>query len=637
MKQLLVFFLFLLYGLTTKAQIDSVNYLKETTVTEYRIQNINYSAHTDSLKLNSPSQILNTSLSTLLSTQSGVFVKDNGGGRLATLSVRGTSSSQNNVCWNGIALNTPSLGLYDLSLMPVFFADEVTVQYGGNGSLNGSDAIGGIVNIYSHPEFNKGFKSELKLNAGSFNDYEEGFKVRYSNAKLSMKSAFYRRDAENNYPISYKEKPTFNQTDARYFQSGIKQEFTFLHRKNIFSMHFMNLVSRHEIPALASSALKESEQVQNDNQIRITARWKHENVNSGIIVNAGYLHDIIHYIDGKTVIDDFSIGESIQLNAEYYYHFVKGALLLGGNAKLSSASVNSRTQLYTMGYPEKHQDEQMGIYASYIYRTKKLFTQVSLRLDPSMKEMIPLIPSIGISYQLPMHFFVKMNAAGIYRNPTLNDLFWTPGGNRNLIPEHGGQGDFFLGYKNEDSNIKSTLQAGVYYLNITDYIQWLPGADNIYSPVNQNKIVNRGMELSAEEKYTYRNWKFLLSGNLHYTLATKVNSEEHVSLAGNIGEHQLIYIPKTQWKINAIVEFKNTALQITNGYTGYRYTTEDNAYWLNPISVTEIAASQVLYISKTGITVSAGVSNLENKNYEIIAGRPVAGRAYRIGVTFRFN
>ena len=105
MKQLLVFFLFLLYGLTTKAQIDSVNYLKETTVTEYRIQNINYSAHTDSLKLNSPSQILNTSLSTLLSTQSGVFVKDNGGGRLATLSVRGTSSSQNNVCWNGIALN----------------------------------------------------------------------------------------------------------------------------------------------------------------------------------------------------------------------------------------------------------------------------------------------------------------------------------------------------------------------------------------------------------------------------------------------------------------------------------------------------------------------------------------------------
>lgn len=637
MKQPFIIIILFLYSLAAKAQTDTVKYIQEITVTEYRIQNINYSAHTDSIRLNTPSKILNTSLSSLLSTQSGVFVKDNGGGRLATLSVRGTTSSQNNVCWNGIALNTPTLGLYDLSLMPAFFADAVTVQYGGNGSLNGSDAIGGIVNIYSHPEFNKGLKTELMLNTGSFNDYEEGFKVQYSNSKFSMKSALYRRDAANNYPISYKELPSFNQTDAAYFQNGIKQEFTFLHRKNIFSLNFMNLTSRREIPALASSALKESEQVQHDNQVRITARWKHENVKSGIMVNAGYLRDIIHYIDGKTVINDFSNGESVQLNVEYYYHLGKGALLLGGNTRMASAHVNSRTQLYTMGYPENHQDEQVGIYSSYIYRSKKLFTQASLRLDPSMKEMIPLIPSAGITYKLPLHLYIKMNAAGIYRNPTLNDLFWKPGGNSNLIPEHGGQGDFFLGYKNEVSKIKSTLQAGIFYLNITDYIQWLPGADNIYSPVNQNKIVSRGMELSAEESYKTGNWKLLLSGNLHYTLATKVNAEESVSLTGSVEEHQLIYTPKTQWKINAIAEYKNTALQITNSYTGYRYTSEDNAYWLDPISVTEIAASQIIYISKTRLTLSAGVSNLENKNYEIIAGRPVAGRAYRFGVTVGFN
>ena len=32
---------------------------------------------------------------------------------------------------------------------------------------------------------------------------------------------------------------------------------------------------------------------------------------------------------------------------------------------------------------------------------------------------------------------LKVNAAKVYRLPTLNDLYWSPGGNPNLKPEEG--------------------------------------------------------------------------------------------------------------------------------------------------------------------------------------------------------
>lgn len=87
------------------------------------------------------------SLASVLSTNPRAYVKAYGAGQLATLSIRGTSSSQNALFWHGVNVNITSLGQSDFSLTPFALIDRADLQLGASSSLLGSDAIGGSIHI----------------------------------------------------------------------------------------------------------------------------------------------------------------------------------------------------------------------------------------------------------------------------------------------------------------------------------------------------------------------------------------------------------------------------------------------------------------------------------------------------------
>src|ERR1043165_3827875 len=84
-------------------------------------------------------------LSTLLSQQMPVFVKSYSFNGLATLHFRGASAAQSQVLWNGVPIQNASLGVADVSTMPVLFMNKVSVVYGGSGALLGSGNVGGAL------------------------------------------------------------------------------------------------------------------------------------------------------------------------------------------------------------------------------------------------------------------------------------------------------------------------------------------------------------------------------------------------------------------------------------------------------------------------------------------------------------
>jgi vitamin B12 transporter len=649
MKQPILLCLFLFQFGALSAQQDSSVQLKEINIIDYRIKNLEKTARTEIIDTSVINRITFSSLAEMLTTKSSAFIKDNGGGRLATISIRGTSASQSNISWNGLNLNTPTLGLYDLSLMPVFFTERVAIQFGGNGSLAGSDAIGGAINMSSAPAFNKGLQLRTLTSVSSFNDFEEGIKISYSNNNLSLKSAIYRHDAENNYPVEVAGKTSsYKQPHAAYFQNGLLQEVTWLKSKDLISCHLMLLNARHETPPLLSSSSKISEQVQHDNQLRLVTRWQHEGNKSGFMVSIGMLDDKIRYNDALISLSDYSSGQSYQGSAEWRYRFKKSALLLGSFYRYASAFVNSRTQLFTQGYPSRHQLVQSALYINYQLPREKSLTQFSLRYDPSIKNDVPVIPSIGFLYKISKSIKVNANIAGVYRNPTLNDQYWRPGGNSELKPEKGHQFDLFFNYSGATPHITSEITAGVFYLHVKDYIQWLPGSDNIYSPVNENQILNRGVELSIKESYSGKLWKASLNGVLQYTLATKDVQEKKYdtflfkfdapdAILRSKNENQLVYVPRLTWKINGALNYRKSTFQASTGYTGHRYITSDNAYWLKPFRFSEISITQELSFHNKRFYITAAIRNPENNNYEVIAQRPVAGTAYKLSVVFELN
>ena len=64
------------------------------------------------------------SMADILAYNSSLFVKNYGRATLSTVSFRGTSSSHTQVLWNGIAINSPMLGMTDFSQIPSYLIDE---------------------------------------------------------------------------------------------------------------------------------------------------------------------------------------------------------------------------------------------------------------------------------------------------------------------------------------------------------------------------------------------------------------------------------------------------------------------------------------------------------------------------------
>jgi vitamin B12 transporter len=78
----------------------------------------------------------------------GVNVTQQGSyGKLSTLSIRGANANQVLILVDGVRVSSPTLGQTDLSDISPDLIDRIEVIRGGQSTLYGADAIGGVVNI----------------------------------------------------------------------------------------------------------------------------------------------------------------------------------------------------------------------------------------------------------------------------------------------------------------------------------------------------------------------------------------------------------------------------------------------------------------------------------------------------------
>lgn len=89
-----------------------------------------------------------TDVAQVINGQPGVVVNDYGAeGAIKSVSIRGSTSSQVLVLLDGIRLNSSRDGGVDFSMIPMEIVDHIEIVRGGESSLYGSSAIGGVINI----------------------------------------------------------------------------------------------------------------------------------------------------------------------------------------------------------------------------------------------------------------------------------------------------------------------------------------------------------------------------------------------------------------------------------------------------------------------------------------------------------
>jgi vitamin B12 transporter len=95
-------------------------------------------------------QAAQTSLTDLLQQQRGIQVSSYGGnGNLSSVNLRGTSNAQSLLLIDGVRIDNSASGGGILNSIPLSLIDHIEIVFGAQGTMYGSNAIGGVIQVFT--------------------------------------------------------------------------------------------------------------------------------------------------------------------------------------------------------------------------------------------------------------------------------------------------------------------------------------------------------------------------------------------------------------------------------------------------------------------------------------------------------
>ena len=578
------------------------------------------------------SSISNTSnLAELLSNNSTIFIKSYGSGSLATASFRGTGASHTKVQWNGINLNSPMNGQIDFSLFPTFFFNDAEIHYGASGLIDGNGALGGSIVLGNTETYNNGFSYSINQSIGSFGIYTTASKGAYSNQKWFLETKLYNNVSENNFDFintSKIDKPTENQINAELKQWGVQQAIYRKFKNSSLGTRLWYFNSNRNLPR--TMLVSENNENQTDKSFRGLIEWKglarnlQYRISSGFVKNdLNYNNDLAKlYSINKSYLFDNNVNTKLYLNNNF-------TITNNVNVKYESAEAD--------GYNENH----TRFNNSWLFGLNKKIKRIDIdffnRLIMVGKELEPIAPSLGVRYKIltKEFLYIKANTGINYNYPTFNDLFWNPGGNENLKPEEAQMSE--IGFNFIKNSAKTTINTEItgFYSEVKDWIIWQPTEFGYWSPNNLKKVENKGIESTITTSSIIS--KLTIKNRISYAFTESTNKKSGNTQDNSLNK-QLIYVPFHKFNYTLNLYYKSFTLNYNYNYTGERFTTSDNNWYLPANFISNIyIAKQFKLNQKTKAVATFKVNNILNQDYQSIAWRAIPGRNYSFSLSFNFN
>jgi vitamin B12 transporter len=130
----------------------------------------------------------------------GAGVVQSGGiGQVTSLFIRGGNSNYTKVLIDGIAVNEPG-GIYNFANMSATAIDRIEIVRGAQSTLFGSDAIAGVVQIFTKRGTSEGLspRPSIFVEGGTFNTYRYGVGLEGKGNRVDYALSFSRFDTDNN-------------------------------------------------------------------------------------------------------------------------------------------------------------------------------------------------------------------------------------------------------------------------------------------------------------------------------------------------------------------------------------------------------------------------------------------------------
>ncbi len=521
-----------------------------------------------------------------------------GNGQITTISLNGLPARHTAVSINGLNIVPAYLGVVDFSVFPFWLFDDLEVDV--NSGVPG--ALGGSIDFKLPVASRNSIFSEMTL--ASFGTYRERM---FFDVKRRDWAATFRHGnlySENDYPYVNEYlpgSPVLRMQNASYnVQSDL--------------WHFVWHISPHV-------------------QVGLAQIWSAAGRNFPPPIS----YQGIPRIESQRQITNYSLVSLDYVNGEFKLKFSGGlsgvydvyGLSYGNSAVLSSVTryyhANSGVKMQigrlSLDYVHTYQwydNNLVSVYSSLV-RSQRTFDELGLSYASQVLEGSSRV--ILLEGKAYMVWFLMLKA-GNYRFslsqnvnfPTLNDLYWQPGGNLSLLPEK--ESGANVSYSKHFPGVVEQLQISAYYKAVNNWIMWKPSEYHYWVASNAGNVSVKGFSASLGSR------TILMSG-----MAFSCSMSYVLHLVRDSAGNQLPYTPEHKVSFSLKASSRKILVNLQALYNSRRYVIPGSSVNSLPgyfLANLELSTNKIEY-GAGEFAFSLKINNFTNTQYYYAPARPQAG------------
>ena len=415
------------------------------------------------------------SITDLLRGQPGVDVSSNGSfGKTSSAYLRGTSNESTLLMIDGIRLRSATAGGAAWQYLDPRMFQRAEIVRGPRGSLYGADAVGGVVQLFTHDGEEGEPTPRLSFGGGSFDTQRYSAGLSGSSGGTRYSFAGSRFDTGGQPVRQGGEDMGYDNTSAlarmsHTFDSGAEVGFLALRARGTTEYDVSgNLATTDYVQQVAGIY----------GELPITDNWRSRlTLSEARDESVNYAYDSV--LDTKTRTarweNTFSAGvHELIIGAEYLNDSVAGSIT-GGTPWDGPYDIEER--------------DNKAVFGQALLDFAPFAVQASLRFDDNEAYGDEVTGSLALGYDLDAHHTLRTSYGTAFKAPTFNQLYWPGWSNPDLEAETSETLEF--GMRGQYAHW--FWDAALYQTEIDNLISWQMGGTTTNIPTTRI----RGVELSA--------------------------------------------------------------------------------------------------------------------------------------------
>ncbi len=423
----------------------------------------------------------------LLSGTAGIDISNTGGlGKQSSIFIRGTNSGHAVVLIDGVKVGSATLGSTAFEHIPLSQIERIEIVKGPRSSLYGSDAIGGVVQIFTKkgsadqggiaPAITVGVGSDAthKVNFSAAGG-KDGFSIFFGGNSLSSEG--YNAMSENNQDRDGFKSNSVLLNIGKLWENGAQLDLMYMgaSNKNEFDNSYSPDNAFHATQDNSEKTVKFAMPIGNKFDLSLQVSES--------------IEDAINYNDGAQAskFESTRRGQNLQFG---FQPIDEVAITFGNDFqqdKVDGTTAYSKTNIET--------DSR---YLQGLFEFGKVNLLAGYRYDDNSSFGDAETYNVGISFKPTKILSIKSSIGTGFKAPTINDLYWPAdawsAGNENLVPEKSKTYDLGVAINTQEYSVGFDI----YKTEIKDLIAWQSDAFWIYSPVNISEVEINGAELTFD-------------------------------------------------------------------------------------------------------------------------------------------